>query len=393
MRRGLAGYGFFSNAIHWVIAGISVVLLGLGWSLHYSQPAEPTRDFLFELHTSLALAGTLLIVAQSLLHSAFAPSVFTPWEAPSAARKWRRLLIYTLYQLVYVSFVIMAVSGYFQAVFSAAPLQFFGVSLSPWGAADHQLAEFFGAAHQISAVVLAGSIFAHLALLAASWIKPPSVESNRLAVRAENTPAHAGKGTTPPIAPTPPQRLAQKFRFFGWLAFWPQFLLALLSAPLLVFGFAGRAVSPEAGGFGDAIYLGLGGLALLLVAIVLDFYYTIAAKKIAKTPEYYLTTHNSAAFWFLGAGAVVGVAGLLTAFIGVGFSVSLLIAKTVSQPPGIAITDPSKIIRALDVFILLVNFSLLFAHFIGAGVAAWLSNSTLKAHSIHHVMTDKPGAA
>jgi Protein of unknown function (DUF3611) len=48
------------------------------------------------------------------------------------------------------------------------------------------------------------------------------------------------------------------------------------------------------------------------------------------------------------------------------------LVKTVSQPPGIAITDPSKIVRALDVFILIVNFDLLVAHFIGVGTALWL---------------------
>ncbi len=78
-------------------------------------------------------------------------------------------------------------------------------------------------------------------------------------------------------------------------------------------------------------------------------------------------------FWFLMAGLLTGSLGVLISFTGVALSISLLIAKTVSQPPGIAITDPTKIIRALDVFILLVNYILLMAHCIGAGIAAWLS--------------------
>jgi len=65
--------------------------------------------------------------------------------------------------------------------------------------------------------------------------------------------------------------------------------------------------------------------------------------------------------------------------VGVALSVALLIGKTVSQPPGIAITDPNKIIRALDVFVLMANFNLLFAHFIGFAITAWLSVSALKA--------------
>jgi hypothetical protein len=76
----------------------------------------------------------------------------------------------------------------------------------------------------------------------------------------------------------------------------------------------------------------------------------------------------------------ISIVGALASFAGVGLSVALLIGKTVSQPPGIAITDPSKIVRALDIFLLLVNVDLLLAHFVGVGITAWLSISALKAH-------------
>ena len=71
--------------------------------------------------------------------------------------------------------------------------------------------------------------------------------------------------------------------------------------------------------------------------------------------------------------------GVMLSFVGVALSITLLIAKTVSQPPGIAITDPSKIIRALDVFVLLMSFLLLLAHFIGAAIAMWLQRAVAKA--------------
>jgi hypothetical protein len=111
----------------------------------------------------------------------------------------------------------------------------------------------------------------------------------------------------------------------------------------------------------------------------LAFYYTRAARKIASKPDSYLSKRGLTAFWFLLAGLIISLLGILVSFVGVALSISLLIAKTVSQPPGIAITDPSKIIRALDVFILLVNCNLLMAHFIGAGTALWLGLSVSSA--------------
>ncbi|WP_244471432.1 DUF3611 family protein [Methylocystis sp. SB2] len=98
-----------------------------------------------------------------------------------------------------------------------------------------------------------------------------------------------------------------------------------------------------------------------------------------KSPASVLGADQSAALWFLGAGSLVNALGSVVSFIGVGLSIALLVAKTVSQPPGIAITDPDRIVRALDVFILMANFNLLLAHFIGVGAAVWLSMQALKA--------------
>jgi hypothetical protein len=52
--------------------------------------------------------------------------------------------------------------------------------------------------------------------------------------------------------------------------------------------------------------------------------------------------------------------------------VSVLVAKAVSQPPGVAITDPNKIIRALDVFIVVANINGIAAHFVGTVASIWL---------------------
>ncbi len=112
---------------------------------------------------------------------------------------------------------------------------------------------------------------------------------------------------------------------------------------------------------------------MILLTLPIAFYYTRAAKKIASTPNTYINPERKMSFWILGLGIIAGSLGLLLSLAGVGASISLLIAKTVSQPPGIAITDPTRIIRALDVFILLVNFNLLMAHFIGTSISVWLA--------------------
>ena len=153
----------------------------------------------------------------------------------------------------------------------------------------------------------------------------------------------------------------------------------MISSVLLGFGFAGRTVSPGETVFGDAIYWAAGALGMLVLTTLLSFKYLKTAPRIRSDPTRYLSREYRWTFWFVVVGGLLSVLGLLNSFGGVGLSVGLLIGKTMSQPPGIAITDPTKIIRALDVFVLLVNFNLLFAHFIGFGVAAWLRISSLQA--------------
>ncbi len=367
-------YNFFFNVIHWVLILVSLVLLGLGWYIKYMPPTPQARKFLFELHISLGLTIAILIFIQIFLWI-----LFKRTSLPNELKRWKDLSVNALYAIIYFSLVLILVSGYLQAVFGATPVEFWGVALPVWGVVDVTLAAFFGTIHGLLAFALVGSILAHVCVLALNFLFPPS----------------AG-GPTPPLAAREPrsllpdetrsrtiartaQKLARTLTVCGWLAFGLQFVLAFISGLLLAVATSGRAFSPGAASFGDAIYWAGDGFLLLCLAILVDLYYIRAARKISLRPNSFFHKNYRISFWFLAAGMLIGLAGIVVSFIGVALSTTLLIAKTVSQPPGIAITDPSKIIRALDVFLLLVNFCLLSAHFIGSGVALWLTNRASKA--------------
>jgi hypothetical protein len=57
------------------------------------------------------------------------------------------------------------------------------------------------------------------------------------------------------------------------------------------------------------------------------------------------------------------------------------VAKTISQPPGVAILDPNKIVRAIDVFVVLANIALIAAHLVGTVIAFWLLD---RIHHYHY---------
>lgn len=374
MRSNIARYSFSFVLVHWALALISAALLGLGWYIQYIQPTAPERSSLLDLHMSLGITSAIVITILLFLQIIFKRSLF-----PNEFKIWRRVLARTLYLFIYASFILMLISGYLQAVFSATPIRFWGAPMPVWGAADPMLAEYSIEVHRITAFILAGLIIIHACISIINIFKRPGIVAPEAPPEAQESHELVVREAKSLIADRIAQGLAKILRLFGWIGFWLQFVFALISALLLAFATSGRTFSPGSTGFGDGIYLAGYAFLLLCFAVLLAFYYTRLAKMVASKPDSYLSQKNKAAFWLLGAGVLIGLLGILISFSGVALSITLLIAKTVSQPPGIAITDPNKIIRALDVFVLLVNFILLMAHFIGTGLTLLLSLMASKA--------------
>jgi len=383
MKSILARYGFFSILIHWLLALATAALLGLGWYLRSSPTTTDERAFLADVHVSLGLTTAILLVLAILSRLLFGAPAY-PLETP----RWRRLIGAWVNALIYLALVVVTASGYLRLVYNAAPVLFWGTPLPSWGEPDDRLADLFANTHEIGADVLAGLVVVHIGLVVANNFAYPGFASRMLPGKSA-----APEAPVPALRMSGPSgdkiglRLAGQMRLLGWIKFWIQFVLAFLSALLLQFATSGRALSAVQAGFGDAIYWSGCALALLFVTCALAYHYTRRARKIALAPERYLGGKRGSGLWFLHAGMTIGFLGVFLSFIGVALSISLLIAKTVSQPPGIAITDPTKIIRALDVFVLLMSFLLLLAHFIGVGISVWLRIAIASARFQYQPLT------
>ncbi|MGH6845863.1 MAG: DUF3611 family protein [Methylocella sp.] len=359
--------------IHWVLVLMGFVLLGLGWYIQYMPPTTPARNYLLDLHMSVGLTGAILLSIQLILWIVFKPPSF-----PKEFSKWKSLLVYTLYILIYVSFILTLISGYLRTLFSGMPIGFWGAPLPVWGAADEPLAGFFGAMHGIAAFVLAGSIFVHVCTGAPNIIKHPGIAARMPPLGAQESRELALGETKSLIGLKIAQKLGKNLSLFGWIGFWLQIMLAFIAALLLAVAATGRALNPGSPWFGVTIYCGGYGFVLSCFAVLLSFYYTRAARKVVLRPDSYFNPKNSTAFWFLGTGMLTSLLGVFISFAGVAFSISLLLAKTVSVPPGTMIMDPTQIIRAIDVLVLVANVDLLVAHSIGTSISLWLSISVSK---------------
>jgi cytochrome b561 len=366
-------YGLAFTLFHWLLALLTLVLLGLGWRVQFLPMSGDERGFVDEIHISLGftLAAVLVIVAALQIH---AHDRTPPRGKPSPieiAGKW-------LHGLAFLLLAVMVVSGYLRLAFAGVTVEFWGAPLPVWGEPNEQIANLSAHAHKISAFALALVVLAHSGVAVAKALRPATTTS-------------VAGFPSPLAADSYGDRIARDFArnmsLFGWIGFWLQFIFAFLCALLLQIATAGRMLSAVSANAGDAIYWSGCGLFILLLTCGLSFYYTRKAPRLAAAPHYYFGQISGPAPWYLSAGIFLGVLGVLASFGGVALSIVLLIAKTVSQPPGIAITDPTKIIRALDIFILLMSFLLLMAHFIGFGVSLWLrvsvANARLKYRKAH----------
>jgi hypothetical protein len=199
-------------------------------------------------------------------------------------------------------------------------------------------------------------------------------------------------------SPIPPklEKVSTILRVVAWLGFWLQLGLATASGLMLVFAISGRnftqATRPVSrlplpgiqfaadrqavtSGMGVGIFWAVCGLLVLLFSLYLMFRQTRYAKQL-RNPRF--QPSKAEVLKTLKLGIITGLIGLLLTILGGGASLSMLLAKSIAQPQGVAIYDPTRIIRSLDIFIAMANMNGIAAHFVGLvaslGLFKWLQH-------------------
>lgn len=177
------------------------------------------------------------------------------------------------------------------------------------------------------------------------------------------------------VSPTK-QKISSIFRWLGWIVFWIELGLAIAAGLALLFSISGRNFADETNpGIGVGIFWGIAGLLALCFSVFLAFRYTRIGKRLAN-PNQLIHPSKSDTMQLLRFAVIIGLVGIFLCLLGGGATLGVMVAKSVSQPPGVAITDPNNIIRALDVFVAVANINILAGHFVGVlaalGLLDWL---------------------
>ncbi|PSB03705.1 DUF3611 family protein [Merismopedia glauca] len=177
------------------------------------------------------------------------------------------------------------------------------------------------------------------------------------------------------------RQIAATMRLTGWVTFWIQLVLAVVSSLIFVFalvlsGAAGQGnAQVNNPGTGGGAFFAVCGLIALYFSVYQSFRYTRLARQL-KEPDPNLRPKKADTIKLLRFGLIVSFVGMSLAVLGAEAITGTLLGKSLAQPQ--SLYNPAfnlrELIQPLDIFVVLANTHTIAAHFVGIGGGLWLLN-------------------
>jgi len=182
-------------------------------------------------------------------------------------------------------------------------------------------------------------------------------------------------------ASTSTHEAAILLKWVGRIGFWFQVSVVLLASAFLSLTLLGRSFNDDSKSFltSFAIVVSMSGIILLGVSAYFSFRYSHLAKRLAN-PTIYQIPSKIDILKMSRIGVIVALCGALICLIGAEVSAVGLLAKAISQPQGVAVYSPERVIRVLDIVLIVSAIGLGITHVLGSISSLWL----LKQLSSHH---------
>ncbi len=190
------------------------------------------------------------------------------------------------------------------------------------------------------------------------------------------------------------EKVGNVLRLTGWIGLSAQIGFGVISLLMIMFAIAGRNFSQATAlpgrvapgiavpvtqgvtpGIGIGIFWAVCGILALLAGIYLAFRQTRFAKRLRHADTMKHPT-KAEVMTVLRLGAIAGLVGMLLTILGGGATLGVLFSKSIAQTQGVAIYDPNRAIRSIDIMVAMANMSGITAHFVGTvaslSVFEWL---------------------
>jgi cytochrome b561 len=150
-------FSSFAIGVHWGSAVILTLVAALGFYM-MSIEDDPGAGWYFAQHKSWGLVFALLLFMRLAWRLFNRPAPF-PLKMP----KWQEWFASGTQLLLYVLMVLMVLTGYLGASYSAQGVFLFGTALPTWAVANHDTAEWFFDIHSTMIWMLLVLVAVHVA--------------------------------------------------------------------------------------------------------------------------------------------------------------------------------------------------------------------------------------
>lgn len=152
-------YGSVARAVHWLVAGLVVIVVALGWAIPGAPRGTGSRELLLLLHRSVGLLILALMVFRIVWQLTHPPP-----PLPAGFPRIEALAAYADHALLYVLLLVLPLSGYINAAAAGHSVSFFGLfAIPPLVAEDPLLAQAAIAVHLAAQFLLYALVAIHVA--------------------------------------------------------------------------------------------------------------------------------------------------------------------------------------------------------------------------------------
>lgn len=153
------GYDRVARWLHWLIAGLAVIVVALGWAVAQAPRNTPARDLVLLLHRSVGLTILALMLMRTLWRWSRAPP-----HLPASVGAFETALARGAHLILYLLFIAMPLTGYIDAAAAGHSVSVFGIlTIPPLIAENDRLSQMAIAAHLVGQYLVYLFVALHVA--------------------------------------------------------------------------------------------------------------------------------------------------------------------------------------------------------------------------------------
>lgn len=151
-------YNKVAIALHWVVAALVLVLIGLGVYMVDIPRETPDRSFFYNLHKSIGLTTGIIVLFRLWWRKNNPPPAL-----PASMPAWQVTSSNISHALLYTCLIIMPTAGFTASQFTKWGVTYFGLfKIPPMALPNKDIYDFFQGVHENTAYLLMVLVVVHI---------------------------------------------------------------------------------------------------------------------------------------------------------------------------------------------------------------------------------------